>query len=82
MRTAFSALSGRKGITVRYGAPEPGQFWLEADYEAEGRDFLFAAGVFLIEGLRSITQEFPKNCKMNISRGFSKTSVFGKATLD
>ena len=67
MRTAFSVLSNRKGITVRYGAPETGQFWLEADYEAEGKDFLFTAGVFLIEGLSSIAQEFPQNCRLNIN---------------
>jgi len=67
MRTTLTALSGRKGITVRGGAPEKGQMWLEADYEAEGREFLFAAGVFLIEGLRSVAQEYPKNCKLNIS---------------
>ena len=67
MRTALTVLSGRKGITVRYGAPEKGQLWLEVDYEAEGKDFLFAAGVFLIEGLRSVVQEYPKNCKMSFS---------------
>ena len=64
MRTALSVLSNRKGITVRGGAPERGRLWLEADYDAEGRDFLFAAGVFLIEGLRSVAQEYPNNCKL------------------
>jgi uncharacterized protein YsxB (DUF464 family) len=67
MRTAFSTLSDRKGITIRYGAPEKGQFWLETDYEAEGKDFLFATGSFLINGLKSVAQEFPQNCKLNIS---------------
>jgi len=66
MRTAFSILSNRKGITVRGGAPEKGNLWLEADYNAEGKDFLFAAGVFLIEGLRSVAQEYPKNCKITL----------------
>jgi len=67
MRTALKTLSERKGITVRGGAPEKGQLWLEADYNAEGKDFLFAVGTFLIEGLRSVEREFPKNCKLNIS---------------
>jgi hypothetical protein len=67
MRSAFYALSDRKGITVRCGTPEKGQLWLEADYEAEGKDFLNAAGVFLIKGLSSVAQEFPENCKLNIS---------------
>jgi len=66
MRTALNVLSERKGITIRGGAPERGQLWLEADYEAEGKDFLFAAGVFLIDGLKSVAQEFPKNCKLVI----------------
>jgi uncharacterized protein YsxB (DUF464 family) len=67
MRTALSVLSGKKGIVVRGDAPEKGEFWLEADYEAEGKDFLFASGNFLIEGLMSIAQEFPQNCELNIS---------------
>jgi len=66
MRTALITLSGRKGVTVRGGAPEKGQMWLEADYEAEGKDFLFASGQFLINGLSSVEQEYPKNCKLTI----------------
>ena len=66
MRTALSVLSNRKGITVRGGAPEKGSLWLEADYDADGRDFLSAAGVFLIEGLKSVAQEYPKNCKLTV----------------
>jgi hypothetical protein len=68
MRTALGILSGRKGITLRGGAPEKGQLWLEADYDADGKDFLFAAGTFLIEGLLSVAQEFPQNCKVNIKK--------------
>ena len=67
MRTAVRALSGRKGITVRYDAPEPGFLFLEADYTS-GRDFLFAVGVFLIEGLASVAEEYPRNCKLTIRR--------------
>ena len=67
IRTAYGTLSNRNGISVRYGAPEPGNFWLEVDYNADGKNFLFAAGAFLIEGLRSVAQEFPRNCKLNIS---------------
>ena len=68
MRTAVSVLSGREGITVRYEAPEPGLLFLEAGYTAEGKDFLFAAGVFLIEGLASVAGEYPKNCRLTIRR--------------
>ena len=66
MRTALAALSGREGITLRGAAPKPGLIWLEAEYAAEGKDFLFAAGEFLIEGLKSVAQEFPQNCKLII----------------
>jgi hypothetical protein len=66
-RTAIKILSGREGITIKFGAPEKGQLWLEADYKAEGRDFLFTAGVFLIEGLKSVAMEYPKNCKISVS---------------
>ena len=68
IRTAFSTLSGRNGIDIRGGAPEKGQFWLEADYTAEGKEFLFAAGEFLINGLLSVAQEFPKNCNITIKK--------------
>ena len=70
MRTAFSILSNRKGIIIRGGAPEKGQMWLESGLEAaddgKGKDFLFAAGVFLLEGLKSVAQEYPDNCKVTI----------------
>jgi len=68
MRTAVRALSNRKGVTVRYEAPEPGLLFLEADYKEEGRDFLSASGVFLIEGLASVAEEYPNNCKLTIRR--------------
>jgi len=68
MRTALSVLSGKNGIIVRGGAPEKGQMWLEADYNAEGKDFLFASGIFLIEGLKSVAMEYPENCKLIIRR--------------
>ena len=70
IRTAFRTLSDRKGIRITGGAPEKGrgQFWLEVEYDAEGKEFLYATGVFLIEGLRSVAQEYPKNCKLTIKK--------------
>jgi uncharacterized protein YsxB (DUF464 family) len=68
MRTAVQVLSNRKGITIRSGAPEPGLLWLKADYTGEGRDFLSAAGEFLLAGLGSVAGEFPANCKLTIRR--------------
>ena len=66
LRTALITLSNRKGVVVRGGAPKSGQLWLEADYDTDGKDFLFACGVFLLDGLGSIEQEYPKNCSLNI----------------
>jgi len=68
MRTAVRVLSDRPGVAVRYEAPEPGLLFLEAEYTAEGKDFLFAAGVYLIEGLASVAEEYPRNCKLTIRR--------------
>ena len=66
LRTALSVLSGRKGIKVSGGAPEKGRLWLETDYEEEGKDFLFACGEFLMDGLKSVAQEYPGNCRLAI----------------
>ena len=68
MRTAVRTLSGREGITIRCDAPEPGFLFLEADYAEEGREFLFAAGVFLLEGLASLAEEHPEHCSLSIRR--------------
>jgi uncharacterized protein YsxB (DUF464 family) len=67
-RTTIRVLSGRKDITVRGSIPEQGNFSMEAEYTPEGREFLAAAGAFLIEGLLSVSAEFPENCKVNIVR--------------
>jgi uncharacterized protein YsxB (DUF464 family) len=66
MRAAIRTLSNQKGITIRGGAPEPGLWWMEADYTAEGKAFLSAAGMFLTEGLASVAEEFPGYCKLTI----------------
>ena len=63
-RTIVRVLAGREGITVRGGIPERGDFWMEAEYSPEGREFLSAAGAFLIEGLLSVSAEFPDHCKV------------------
>ena len=68
MRTAVRSLTGRKGITIRCDAPEPGFLNLEADYTEEGRDFLFAVGIYLTEGLASVAEEYPQNCKFSLRR--------------
>jgi uncharacterized protein YsxB (DUF464 family) len=65
-RTAIRTLSNRKGISLRAGAPERGRWWMEADYTAEGKEFLSAAGLFLTEGLASVAGDFPCYCTLTI----------------
>jgi uncharacterized protein YsxB (DUF464 family) len=68
VRTALRTLSGRQGILVRGDAPERGLLWMEVDYTEEGREFLAAAGAFLIEGLISVSEDFPDYCNVDIQR--------------
>ena len=67
-RTIVRSLSGRKGITIRGSIPDGGNFSMEAEYTAAGREFLAGAGAFFIEGLLSVSDEFPDYCKVIIER--------------
>ena len=67
-RTSVRVLSGRKDITIRGSIPEKGDFSIETDYTPEGREFLSGAGTFLVEGLLSVSEEFPEYCKVIIER--------------
>ena len=66
-RTALKVLSERKGIDVRGEFPERGDFSLEIlEVTAENREFLAGTGVFLKEGLVSVSGEYPGFCKVSI----------------
>jgi uncharacterized protein YsxB (DUF464 family) len=67
-RTIVPVLSGRKGITLRGNIPGEGNFQIETECTGEGREFLSAAGSFLVEGLLSVSAEFPDYCKVTIER--------------
>ena len=67
-RTIIKVLSERKGITIRGNIPEQGNYFLETEYAPEGREFLSAAGTFLVEGLLSVSAEFPEHCKVIVER--------------
>jgi uncharacterized protein YsxB (DUF464 family) len=67
VRTAIITLSHQKGIELRGAAPERGLLWMETDYTGEGRDFLAAAGTFLVEGLRSVSEDYPDYCDITIA---------------
>ena len=67
-RTIVRVLDGRKDISMRGSIPARGEFNLELEYKSEGREFLAATGTFLMEGLKSVSEEFPDNCTVNIQR--------------
>ena len=67
-KTIIRVLSGRKDITIRGSIPEQGDFSIETEYTPEGREFLAGAGAFLVEGLLSVTAEFPEHCKVILER--------------
>jgi uncharacterized protein YsxB (DUF464 family) len=67
-RTALRVFSAREGVTVRGAAPERGVLFLETACFGEGRDFLAGAGAFLVEGLRSVAEEYPDRCKIRIHK--------------
>jgi uncharacterized protein YsxB (DUF464 family) len=67
-RTVVRVLSERKDITLRGSIPEQGDFWLETECAAGGKEFLAGAGAFLVEGLLSVSAEFPDYCEVTIKR--------------
>jgi uncharacterized protein YsxB (DUF464 family) len=67
-RTALQVLSRREGITVRGEAPERGVIKMEIDYAGNGKEFLSAAGAFLLEGLESVAGEYPEYCVMSVTK--------------
>ncbi|MDR2534808.1 MAG: ribosomal-processing cysteine protease Prp [Treponema sp.] len=64
--TSVRVLSNRAGIRVQGGAPKRGILWMKIEYTPEGKDFLFAAGTFLLEGLKSVSEDYPDHCKISI----------------
>ena len=67
-RTIVRVLSNRKDVIIRGNIPEQGDFRIETGYESGGKEFLAAAGAFLIEGLASVSAEFPGHCRLIIER--------------
>jgi uncharacterized protein YsxB (DUF464 family) len=65
-RSFAGVLSKREGITVRGEAPERGLMRIETGCAPEGREFLAAAGAFLLEGLGSVAAEYPRHCTIRI----------------
>ncbi|MDR2481161.1 MAG: ribosomal-processing cysteine protease Prp [Spirochaetaceae bacterium] len=66
LRGMARAVTGKNGIFAEISAPKRGSFLFQATYKEEGRDFLFAAGIFLFEGLKSVAEEFPEYCSVTV----------------
>ena len=67
-KTFILVLSGRRDLKIRGRVPDRGDFAIETEYKPQGRDFLAGAGAFLMEGLLSVSAEFPDYCKVTIER--------------
>jgi uncharacterized protein YsxB (DUF464 family) len=65
-RTAVTMLQNTPGVALRVDAPRRGELYFEADYEASGAGSLANHGAFLLEGFRSVAQEYPVNCSLRI----------------
>jgi uncharacterized protein YsxB (DUF464 family) len=65
-RTAVRFLADKQGIETRAAAPERGELRFEADYNTAGESLLAAAGAFLLEGLQSVAEDYPDNCRVSI----------------
>ena len=64
--TALKTLSRAEGVTVHGGAPERGSLWMETDCAAGGETYLSAVTAFLMEGLHSVSSEYPDYCSVRI----------------
>ena len=70
-RTAFKVLSEKSDIMIHGENPERGKFWMEIGARStESEYFLAAVGIFLEEGLLSVSREFPNFCTVSIEEKF------------
>jgi uncharacterized protein YsxB (DUF464 family) len=68
-RTAYTVLSGRKGIQVSVTAPSRGLFSFEVCAVELEMSFLAAVSTFLLEGLASVVAEYPEHCTISYRGG-------------
>ncbi|TCW62381.1 ribosomal-processing cysteine protease Prp [Treponema sp. J25] len=66
-RTALRMLAERADVSVQGDAPVRGNLWFSVSLREEGaRPFLEALTTFLLEGFRSVSQEYPAYCTLHI----------------
>ncbi len=66
VRTAARTLDAAVGIELSGKAERRGSLELEAAAAPEGEAFLSAVTAFLLEGLRSVAADYPRNCMVRI----------------
>lgn len=67
-RTALRTLSKIEGVTARGKAPERGELFMEIDYTEACMAQVAGITAFLLEGLVSVSEEFPEHCCVRIQR--------------
>lgn len=66
MRTAVSILSDK--VEIKSEVPGKGNFYFEIiDYGHNKTEFLRTTGIFLLEGIRSLVEEYPQNVNLTIN---------------
>ena len=68
LRTFLRCTGSQPGLSVSADTAKAGFIGFTAAATAQGRDFLHAAGSFLIEGLASVAEEYPAHCKLTIKK--------------
>ena len=65
-RTALRTLTAAAGVKVRGGAPGRGAFGMEVDCDPSAAVLLSATTAFLLEGFRSVAEDYPDHCTLRI----------------
>ncbi|MDR1147542.1 MAG: ribosomal-processing cysteine protease Prp [Spirochaetaceae bacterium] len=65
-RSLARALRGKEGINISMDTLERGTFSAAISYSDNAKQFLRGAGSFLLEGLRSVAEEYPEHCNLTI----------------
>jgi uncharacterized protein YsxB (DUF464 family) len=66
VRSLVRTISFCTDVSCESKAPKRGVFEFFAEYSDEGKGFLYCAGLFFLEGIRSLTEEHPDFCTLNI----------------
>ncbi|AEJ18937.1 ribosomal-processing cysteine protease Prp [Gracilinema caldarium] len=67
-RTALRTLTKTDGVTARGKAPQRGELFMEIDYTEASKDQVAGITAFLLEGMLSVSEEFPEHCCVRIQR--------------